>query len=1012
MKKLLRSLFILLFVAFSASAQNRTITGTVTAQEDGMPIPGVSVKVKGTTIGVSTDATGKFAISVPSSATTLEISSIGFVMRSLPIGSSNVVNVALLTDSKALGEVVVTGYGNLLKEKFTGSSNKVDSKAIENIPMASFDQILQGRAPGLYVAAGSGQPGSSARVTIRGIGSISGTTTPLYIVDGVPIESGAFSTMNPNDFESVDVLKDAAATAIYGSRGSNGVIVVNTKRGKSGELNFGYNTQFGFSNRTTPRFEMLNSKQRIQFEEEVGLESGRTIGPGWYLSPNNPANAGLSAADKAFNANALDSLRNSSIDWTDYFFRTGKMQQHEVNASGGGESVRFYTSVSYLNQEGIANDSYLERYTLRNNLDFKHKRLSGSLNATAGYSNSRFIVGEASTAIVNPFAAAHYALPYEKPYINGTLYHTGNIGTSPLEIFDFREGSDALERASSSLSKSNQIKATVNGKLAYEITTGLTASTLFGLDFRETNGTSLIRPGTYSGSQVSNGRQGSLSENLVRNLQMVSTSMLRYSKNINNLHDFDLQGIFETTANRYKTFTYTGFGINPKLIGTPAGITPGSATGFIPTIGGGRTQNLLVSIMGVGRYTYNDKYTISASYRYDGSSTVPDATRWKGFYSFGANWNVKKENFLEEVNWLNGLRLRASYGLTASPFSSDFAYLPTYSNTRYASVTGVFPNAPGNPAYDWEYTKQLDIGVDFEMLDSRVRGGVDFYNKDVNNLFISQSLSGTSGFSSLSVNAGSLYNKGVDGHIQGDVIRNTDFRLTFGVNANYNKNQITDLGEVTEFIQGTSIIRVGLPLGTHFIPGWAGVNPANGNPQYYNLDGSVTSTYDRTAQSAATFGTYQPNFQGGFNTSLDYKGVFFEAFFTFANNVTRYNNEDFFNENVSFGTSNQSTMVLDRWRKPGDITNVQRYGSARQFSSKDLQDASFLRFRNFTIGYRIPESIVQRTKVLRAATVSLQGQNLYTWTSWRGFDPEDNNNIATFEYPNPRTFTFGINLKF
>lgn len=1011
-KKLLSCLTILLLVSGALFAQQRQISGVVKTKSDDLPLPGVSIKIKGTNNGTITNGDGRYTITVPSANTVLVVSYIGFATQEITIGAQNTINIDLTSDDTSLSEVVVTGYGNQQRDRYVGASGKVLAKAIENIPIASFDQILQGRSPGLYVTAGSGQPGASARVTIRGIGSISGSTAPLYVLDGVPIDPATFSTMNPNDFESVDVLKDAAATAIYGSRGSNGVIVINSKKGKVGDVRFGYNTQVGFSNRTTPRFEVLNSQQRIQFEEEVGLENARNIGPGWRLSDKNPANAALSPAAKARNAQILDSLRNSNVDWTDIFFRTGTFQQHELNASGGSEKLRFYSSVNYLNQNGIALKSYLERYTFRNNLNFTSGKFSADVNATFGFSNSSSISAENTTSILNPFASVYYALPYEQPYVNGTLISTGNLSSAPYTIYDFREGSDALERVFNATNRVNQLKGTINSRLAYQITNSLSASTVLGIDFRESNTVNFIEPNSYSGSTVANGRRGSYAEGLSRNFQLVSTSALRFAKNIADKHDLDFQGIFEVTRKRFKSFNYTGFGINPKLPETPAGITPGSATGFIPTVGGGRTQNLLVSLIGTARYTYNNKYTFNASYRYDGTSTIPEVNRWKGFYSFGANWNVKRENFLADSRWLSGLRLRASYGLTASPFASDFAYVSTYANARYAGVTGVSPSNPGNAGYDWEYTKQANIGIDAEFWDNRVRAVVDVYNKDISNVFISQSLSATSGFASLSVNAGSLYNRGIDGSLAVDAIKTKDLTVTLGANFNYNKNKITDLGDVTEFISGTSIIRVGLPLGTHYIPEWAGVNPANGDPQYYNKNGTITSTYDRTAQSVAKFGSYQPTLQGGFNLSIDYKGLFAEAFFVYADNVTRFNNEDYFNENASFGTSNQSTLVLERWRKANDITNVQRYGSVRQFSSKDLQDASYLRFRNFTVGYRLPQSLLQKTKFVKGASLTFQGQNLYTWTSWRGFDPEDSNNIAAFEYPNPRTFTFGINLNF
>ncbi len=1017
MRKLLQSLFLLMLFAFTAAAQNKTITGRVLGAADGLPIPGVSVKVAGTTTGAQTNAEGRYTLSIPSATESLEFSYLGFLTKTELIGNRTVINVSLESDEKSLQEVIVTGYGSAARTKVTGAVGKVSSEKVNNIPVGSIDQILQGRVAGLYVTAGSGQPGSSARVTIRGIGSINGTTQPLYVLDGIPIETGVFSTLNPSDFESVTVLKDASSTAIYGSRGSNGVIVITSKRGKAGRVVFSANTQFGFSNRTSPKFEMLNSPQRLQFEEEVGLENNITLGPGWYLSAKNPANAGLSAAEKARNAQMLDSLSQIKSPYLDLFFQKGKFQEHEVTASGGNENFRFYSSANYYKQQGIAVRSGIERYSFRTNVDFNQGRLSGSANVNAGFSNNSLIEQENSTNGNNPFSAAYYALPYELPYINGKLITNYNAATAlppGYELLDQREGATALDALLNSTNKSNQSKAGISANLRYRITNDLYAKTTLGIDYRETNGIRTTTPfSAYSAAFGFPGNQGRYTEAYTRNWQLTSTSGLTYAKTFDQKHDFEAQALFELNRVRFKTLSTTGYGINPKLQGTPAGVTPGSAANsFIPLLTGSRTQSLMASFISSLRYTYDDKYTITGSYRYDGSSTVPENNRYKGFWSVGASWNAKKESFLLPVSWLNELRVRASYGLTAAPFTSDFGYFQSYSNTRYGTSTGIAQTSPGNPQYDWEFQKQLDLGADFSVWNNRARFVFDWYNRNTFNLFISQSLSATSGFGSLSVNAGKMRNRGVEADVQVDVVSQRDLRVTLGANFNYNKNEITDLGQVNEFVLGTSIIRKGLPYGSHYQVKYAGVNAQTGEPMFYNLDGSITTNYNAATQSQATFGTFQPVFQGGFNLGANYKGIYFDAFFSFADKVTRFNNEDFFTQNITFATSNVSTLVLKRWRKPGDVTDVQSIASVRRFSSADLQDASYIRFRNFNLGYVFPKSLISKIKYVSGVRVYLQGQNLYTWTKWRGFDPEDSNNIAQFEYPNARTYTLGLKVDF
>jgi hypothetical protein len=359
--------------------------------------------------------------------------------------------------------------------------------------------------------------------------------------------------------------------------------------------------------------------------------------------------------------------------------------------------------------------------------------------------------------------------------------------------------------------------------------------------------------------------------------------------------------------------------------------------------------------------------------------------------------------------------LRASYGQTAAQFANDFAYLANYAGgagSRYDGIQGLSPTF-GNENLDWEYTSTTNIGLDFSFWKRRARMKVDLYHRKTTNLVINQNLSFTSGFAAGQINAGTMVNKGIETEFSVDVVRSRDVLVSLGGNFGYNKNEITSLGSVNEFIQGTAIIRVGLPLGSHYIVKWAGVDPATGNPQYYNRDGSITNTYDRANQSVAEFGTSIPPFTGGFNGSFKYKGFYVDAFFSFASGFKRFNNEDFFNENITFATSNQSRrIVTDRWRKPGDITDIQRYNSTRQFSSKDLQDASFIRFRNLNVGYIFPSSLLSKTKIFTGATIYAQGQNLATFTKWRQFDPEDGNNIAAFEYPANRMFTFGVKLDF
>jgi TonB-linked SusC/RagA family outer membrane protein len=1011
-----------LVVIFSRPVGNpidKTIKGQVTGG-DNTPLAGVSVKVSGGSTGAVTDPGGMYSINLPDGAQTLEFSLVGYLDKKVNIGKRSVINVSMEQAVKNLGEVIVTGYTGYSRNKSASAVTTVSADKINDVPIASFEQALQGRVPGLSVSAVSGQPGTSASVVLRGVGTITGSSSLLYVMDGVPIESDAFQAINPGDIESVTVLKDASAKALYGSRGSNGVIVITTKKGKAGKVTVNYSSQYGISKLTTSRYEMMNTAQRKQFEEELGLETGLEAGPFWTYSKKNPAYASMSASDQAAADHIVDSLGKMNTNWRDLFLRNGKFTEQQVSASGGSENVRFYSSFNYFNQEGIVRTSGLKRYTLKNNVDFTAGRLNASVNLGLGYSNSDYIQREGSTNGRNPMSAVYYALPYEYPYApDGKLVTTGDAANYP--VLDRREGSNALEQMLNSTNKENQLKTVLSTSLSYRLAKGLTAKTRLGIDFSHRDTEAWINPDSYAGSRVSNGSLGSLTEGFAQRAAIVSTSGLTYNKLIKDEHDLEVTGLFEFLKNTYKTFGYTGYGLDPRLPQTPAGIgDPGTYT---PDLNGSKTQNATASYIGLARYTFRNKYTLNGSYRYDGSSVLPEKNRWHGFYSFGASWEAKKENFLEHADWLSGLRFRSSYGTTASQFVNDFAYLATYGRASYGNNPAIVPVAPGNPDYNWEYAKELNIGFDLGLLKgNRIRLTAEYYNRITYNLFFPRQVSATAGIpgtdsndpNTIPLSSGKMRNRGVEFDLQGDIIKNKDFTWTIGGNMSYNKNVVLDLGGYNEFEYGFSgIIRVGQPFGAHYAPKWAGVDPATGNPQYYDQQGKITTNYDASTMSVTGFGTYIPAVTGGFNTTVRWKDFTMNALFSFTENVHRYNHEDYYNENPSFVTSNQSVrMLYDRWEKPGDHAILPRISADRTFTSRDIQDASYIRFRNINIGYTLPKSLTGNQTFIQSLKVYVQAENLCTWTKWRGFDPENGNEYANFSYPAPRIYTLGLNANF
>lgn len=1007
-----------LFIQLQAQTA-RTVTGRV-VDDKGQPLAGVTVAVKGTEVKTQTTAEGTYTINVPAAARELVFSFVGFAEMSVAIPATGAVNVNLQPSVTEIEGVVITGYNRVKRSTYSGAASRIDKKAIELVPVASFDQLLQGRTPGLLVTSGSGQPGASARLQIRGAASINGGSDPLYVVDGVPVEQGVFQSLNPNDFESVDVLKDATASALYGSRGAAGVIVATTKRGRAGKTVLTYRGQMGMTTTGTQRFEMMNSTELLQWHEmmgTVGLQadpsgvSNPASGlAGWDRSAKNPLNSSLTPAQQAANAMYLDSLRSINTNWKDVFFRKGAFTSHDINLSGGNERTRYFMSGGLYQEEGIGERSDLKRYTFRLNLDHTTDKLNVSINSNIGSTKRNFIESEGGIFLANPFAAVYLALPYQVLYNQDGTLATGSGQT----------GANAYSRIYDNDQNNQQLKANLSMTANYNLTRNVYAGGQLGLDFRETNNIAITRPNTYSAQTNSfPGTTGSYTETLTRFFLYQTRAYAGYRNVFAGRHSIDVNVNTEFIEEKTKNFGFTGYGLNPKLPSGPAAITPGTVTNqLIPAVTGGSAKNAMFSVFGIAKYIYDDKYTLDLSVRNDQYSLLPEKNRSKMFYSVGANWNVMKENFTENWRNINTLRLRTSYGTSANaknfPLGNGEIYA-TYGAGTYAGFSTLVPVGPGLTEADWEYTSQLNIGVDFGAFRDRLNGSLDVYSKVTKNLYLGQQVSALAGLANptLDINAGKMRNRGIELQLNYEVLRRRQLSWTIGANLAYNQNRILDLGQVNERELGTSIVREGLPIGSHYEVKWAGVDAATGRPLYYTKDGKLTTVYNE-ANRVAEFGTYNAPFIGGFNTSVRFHGFEIAAFFTFQEGFSRYNNQDYFQLNHAFALQgfNLRREMLTMWSKPGDVTNIQSPLTQREFSSKDIQDASYLRFRNLQASYNIPRSVLGRQKHITAIRIYGQAQNLYTWTKWTGFDPEDANNIATYEYPLPRIYTLGIDVSF
>lgn len=1009
-------------------AQNRTITGKVTDQKTGQALVGVTVSASGT--NALTDESGNYRISVGASAKSITFMFVGYDRIELPI-RGNVVNATLNPETKSLEEVVVTGYSRERKTQFAGAASVISAKAVETVPVGSFDQALQGRAPGMLVNSGSGQPGTSPTIRIRGVQSIQGAgAQPLYIIDGVPTNESDFATFNPNDFESLTVLKDASAAALYGARGGTGVIVITTKRGKAGATNFQYRTQVGFTQRPSfERLNLMNTREMLAYEERARI----TGTPGWTYSALNPVNLG--GISDAREKQILDSISAIDMNFAEIMYRQGLSQSHELNMSGGNEKTRFYLSGSYFDQEGIDLGSSLKRYTTRFNVDHTNNKLTVGLNSTIGYSIGRYSEGEQlGNSPLNPFQMTYRAKTYENPF-----NPDGSLRFGASTSLNLRQVANLLERIQNAQLTRRQIKINAGLNLAYKILPSLTFKNVFGIDVSSDQSSRYINPNSFVGS-LQQFQSGLASEGQRTISQFINTTSLVYSKRFASIHEVEAGAYFEAVRGYNKTLGFTLFNLDPRLSETGQGAGPlpvgaGQAT-YPQNASSAKSQFGIRSFFGTLRYTYDNKYTLTGNVRRDGTSRIVspenrEITTW----SAGAIWNALQEKFLANQKLFTDLKVRVSYGIVPNIGSIPTAgygngvsfggitnyqgpQQPVFGTTTYAgsTITGQAPTSPGNPNLRIETIRKWNFGVEFAVWQNRARFTVDYYRNRTVDLFVNQPLSATTGFGTLAINAGVMSNKGFEFTANVDVIKQKDFNLNISANHSINNNTIEDLGLVNEYLLGTFLIKKGLPYGSQFTYNYLGVDPTNGRPIYETLDGKTTNSLADAGQFAK-FGTFLPKHQGGLNLEISYKAITISALFSYQFDVIRYNNiRSWITRGIpgyQAAVRGSRELLTGQWTKPGDVTRIQASTFDRGFTSDDLEDAKFLRFRNLNISYQIPAiKLGNGTNLIKGARFYVQAQNLAVWSPWRGLDPEDDNNISLNEYPNPKMFVAGLDINF
>jgi len=1016
-----------------AQAQVRQITGTVTSAEDGSPLPGVQIVVVGSTIGAITDVNGNYSIDVPETATTLQFSFVGLTTQAIDIEGRSVIDIVMVEDLQALGEIIVTGYSTRGKNQLTGSTVQVAGDQLKEVPVASVDQALQGKVAGLTINTWSGTPGSRQEIMIRGVSSLTASNDPLVVIDGVPVINseitgstafsslGSLAALNPDDIESITVLKDASATSAYGARGSNGVIVITTNKGKSGKTRFNLAASYGFQNKAVDGRMTLSAAER----EELYLEA--------VLNTYGEAN-GLTTPSQAYDFAVTNSLFGVGdyidwhaagepiVDWGEVVLnKNAPTYKVNLSASGGDNVSSFYTSVGYMNQESVVIGNLFERITGQLNYQRKfHERVNFSTTNTVSYTNQDHIFLETSAYFGNPHILKYFMPPTIPAYNEDGSY---NIDYS-ASIFNI------LYLQENNITWNHMLRFLSNSYMEFEIIDNLKFKTLYAFDW--IMGHYKDYRNRYHGD--SKDENGSSYMTLDQDFNMVFQNSLDYTFNFLDNHRVDLKALVE--YQKFKSWYMYAYGENFVTDGLTNVSSAGS--NFDATSEFSDWANL--SYLGMLNYSYMGKYIADFTFRREGSSRFAEDRRFGNFWAVGAAWNMSQENFMSGVSFIDNLRFRASYGVSGNSgvglnaFQSLLGYA-----ADYAGAGAVYPDGYGNNMLTWEKNRNYDVGFDFAILNNRIDGSFSYFNKETYDLLQNVPLTRTSGFGSITRNVGAMVNKGVETILNIDVIRTNDFNLGFNFNFATLNNEVTELAkdaEGNDLVISNSYKRVavGHTYYEWYMQEWAGVNTDTGMPQWYvnetDEDGNIidpdaiTENYNEANRKWMGKSAI-PKWSGGGGIHIDFKGVYFDAnVYVAGGNLIeeQWDHYTWDNGLYSVGYFNGVTELLTRWQQPGDITDVPKFQfafrpqNAVSTSSRQLYKGDYMRLKDIVLGYNLPPSILSRLK-LTGASIYARGTNMFTYAfderTRAGFDPETHADGYTgLETPPVKSLVFGINVNF
>jgi TonB-linked SusC/RagA family outer membrane protein len=1036
MKKILLLFLVLICITISnIYAQNKKITGSVTGSDDGSPLPGVSVKIDGTSFGTQTDPDGHYSISLPANARSITFSLIGYDKQTITVGGASVYNVKLTSNNKQLTEVVVVGYGTQERRDLTGSVGKVSGAAIADLPTPSFDKALAGRVTGVRVTESSGLLGTAPTIRVRGTNSLSFDVGPLYVVDGIPVVTGNQSSVvsnnplgdiNPEDIESIEVLKDGSASAIYGSRASSGVVLITTKKGKSGRQTVNYNMWTGESS-TSKRLSILDAAQFITINNEKLTNAGGQPQAFPTLDPSG----------KPYDTN-----------WQNVVFQRGFQQNHAISVSGGNDRSNYYVSAGFSDLTGDVVDNSQRKYNVRANVE--QKALNNVL--TFGFTSSVSYVqnlglNTGTNALSGNVTNALLVFP-NVPVMNPDgSYNISASGT----VLGAGSNTKQIDNNYTNIKYILDNNIYKNQNLTFTGTSFIDAKIISGLNVRSQIGINSLYGEDYQYWNPNHGDgrpNGYLFQQYLPTFNYDWVNTITYNKEFGN-HKINFVAGTELQKTRSRSFFAQGTGLSNTFFGPNNIISGTTAT---PTIGGDELENDIKSVLARGSYSFKDRYLLTLTYRIDYISNLGIANKPAQLPGASLGWRISDENFFKDASslkFINDLKLRASYARTGNTNIGNYPFASSYAPGQYGSANSIAFSRLGNPSLVFEQTDKIDFGFDLSMLNSRITLVADYFNNKDNNLIQNVPIAPSLGVPSniIAENVGNMYNQGFELGVNSLNIKTKDFSWSSGFNLTLIKNKVTNLYGGLDLLSTYNITRVGYAINSFYGYKYLGVNPANGNPlylkgngqqiqgdvaksTYYNYDpanptvettqNSLSSTADRSVLANAL-----PTYYGSINNTFTYKGFDLGIYFTFSGGNAVYNatrQESLVNQFFN----NNGTEILQRWTTPGQITNVPKlyYGNGNfinvsgSTNSRFLEDGKFLRAQEITLGYSLSKPMIEKLKLSRVRIYG-QVQNAFILTPYKGLDPEVANTIASVgtgvdfnANPRPRTFVLGLNVGF